>query len=180
MTRGDMAKGMALLSMAFSREITDSLVGLYHGVLGSRLSVEQWEKSVGRALEDERFFPPPAVLLRYALPCGVPQARAVEVYLHLVDGYQSGRGMDQRDIGEKFGEAQVVRIDSVRVGRHAPGSGPGERVADGVGGFDRAIEWATWNDGHGFLPLRSPADVKRRVGYRDPSTRYRYSSTRHS
>jgi hypothetical protein len=105
MTPQDMAKGLALLGVAFSRDLSDEIAELYHGVLGSRLSVEQWEKAVGRALEDERFFPPPAVLLRYALPAGVPQARAVEVYLHLVDGYQSGRGMDQRDIGEKFGPA---------------------------------------------------------------------------
>jgi hypothetical protein len=96
---------MALLCVAFSRKPTDELAELYYSVLGERLTSEQWETAVKSVLSEEQFFPLPAVLLRYGVPRGVPQARAVEEYWKIVETYQGGRGLNQRQICERFGLA---------------------------------------------------------------------------
>ena len=105
MTREELAGGMALLCVAFSRKPTDELVELYHSVLGERLTSAQWAIAVKSALSEEQFFPPPAVLLRYALPSGVPRARAVEAYWQIVATYRDGRGLNKRQVCERFGVA---------------------------------------------------------------------------
>jgi hypothetical protein len=105
MTREDMAKGLALLSTAFGRQLTGELVEVYHGVVGPRLDAPQWERAVRRVLEAESFFPPPAVLLRYGLAGGLPEARAVEVYDRIVGDFESGREAGPRDIREQYGTA---------------------------------------------------------------------------
>ncbi len=107
MTREDTAKGMALLSTVFNRALTAELVEVYHGVLGAKLEAPQWEHSVRRALEAESFFPPPAVLLRYALQDGAPQARAVEVYERILRHYESGEQLGPREVRERYGEAAM-------------------------------------------------------------------------
>ncbi len=107
MTREDTAKGMALLSTVFNRALTAELVEVYHGVLGSKLDAQQWERGVRRSLEAESFFPPPAVLLRYALQDGAPQARAVEVYERILRHYESGEQLGPREVRIKFGEAAM-------------------------------------------------------------------------
>lgn len=107
MTREDMAKGLALLSTAFNRTLTDELAEVYHGVVGPRLDAPQWERAVRRCLEAESFFPPPAVLLRYGLADGLPQARAVEVYDSIVGNFESGREAGPRVIGEWYGTAAM-------------------------------------------------------------------------
>lgn len=107
MTREDMAKGMAILSTAFWRQLTAELVEVYHAVIGARLDAQQWERGVRRALEAESFFPPPAVLLRYGLADGAPQARAVELYDRIVDHYERGENLGPREISERYGTAAM-------------------------------------------------------------------------
>lgn len=107
MTREDMAKGMAILSTAFGRQLTPELVEVYHAVIGARLDAQQWERSVRRALEAESFFPPPAVLLRYGLADGAPQARAVELYDRIVAHYERGEALGPREVSERYGTAAM-------------------------------------------------------------------------
>jgi hypothetical protein len=102
-----MAKGMALLSTAFNRALTDELVEVFHGVIGARLDAQQWERAVRRTLDCETFFPPPAVLLRYGLAEGAPEARAVEFYERIVEHYEAGETVDPREISERYGTAAV-------------------------------------------------------------------------
>lgn len=102
-----MAAGLAALGAAFNREVTPAVAEVYHGVLGARLDAQQWERSVRRALEAESFFPPPAVLLRYGLADGAPQARAVELYDRIVDHYERGENLGPREISERYGTAAM-------------------------------------------------------------------------
>lgn len=107
MTRQDMAKGMALLSTAFNRQLTDELVEVYHGVIGPKLDAAQWERAVRRCLDAEVFFPPPAVLLRYGLADGSPQARAVEAYERILAEFEAGRPMGPREVLEVVGRSAM-------------------------------------------------------------------------
>jgi hypothetical protein len=107
MTRDDMAKGMALLSTAFNRALTDELVEIYHGVIGPKLDAARWERAVRRALDSETFFPPPAVLLRYGLAEGSPQARAVEAYDRILAEFEGGRPMGPREVLQLLGRAAM-------------------------------------------------------------------------
>ena len=103
----EMAAGLAALGAAYNREIAPQVAKVYHGVLGAKLTAEQWERAVRRALECESFFPPPAVLLRYGQAEGAPQARAVEVYEALLREYECGRHLGPRDVMERFGAAAM-------------------------------------------------------------------------
>jgi hypothetical protein len=103
----EMAAGMAALAVAFGREVTPAVAELYHGVLGAKLDAAQWERAVRRALEAESFWPPPAVLLRYGLADGAPQARAVEVYDRLVRHYEQGEQLGPREVTERYGIAAM-------------------------------------------------------------------------
>ena len=103
----DMASGLAALGVAFNREVTPQLAEIYHGVVGARLDATQWQRAVRRSLEAESFFPPPAVLLRYGLADGVPQARAVELYDAIVSRYESGDALGPREISDRYGTAAM-------------------------------------------------------------------------
>lgn len=107
MTRSDMAKGMALLSTAFNRALTDEVLAVYHAVIGPKLDAAGWERAVRRALEAESFFPPPAVLLRYGQAEGAPAARAMELYEQIVRHYECGEQLGPRDVRERYGEAAM-------------------------------------------------------------------------
>lgn len=107
MTRHDMARGMAFLSTAFNRQLTDELVAVYHAVVGAKLDTAQWERAVRRALEAETFFPPPAVLLRYGLADGSPQARAVEAYNRILAEFEAGRPMGPREVLDVVGRSAM-------------------------------------------------------------------------
>lgn len=107
MTREDMAKGLALLSTAFNRALTAELVAVHHAVIGARLDAHQWERAVRRALEAEAFFPPPAVLLRYGLADGAPEARAVEFYDRILNDFECGDPIGQREVLLKYGPAAM-------------------------------------------------------------------------
>lgn len=101
-----MASGLAMLSVAFGREITPQLAEVYHGVL-SRLSPEEWERAVRRALEAESFFPPPAVLLGYGRNEGAPKARAAYIYELILRHFECGHKLGPREVGEKYGVAAM-------------------------------------------------------------------------
>lgn len=107
LTRGEMAKGLALLSTAFNRALTDEVVVVYHAVVGQRLDLAQWERAVRRSLEAEVFFPPPAVLLRYGLADGSPQARAVEAYERILAEFEAGRPMGPREVLDVVGRSAM-------------------------------------------------------------------------
>ena len=102
-----MAAGLSALGAAFNREVTPQVAEVYHGVLGAKLDASQWERAVRRALEAESFFPPPAVLLRYGIADGVPQARAVEVYEQILGHFESGDRVGPREVCEKYGTAAM-------------------------------------------------------------------------
>jgi hypothetical protein len=98
---------MALLSTAFNRTLTDEMVSVYHGVVGPQLDTDQWERAVRRSLEAENFFPPPAVLLRYGLADGSPQARAVEAYERILGEFECGRPMGPREVKDVLGRSAM-------------------------------------------------------------------------
>jgi hypothetical protein len=102
-----MAGGLAALGAAFNREIRPEVAEVYHQVLGPRLDADDWARAVKRCLENETFFPPPAVLLRYGLREGVPEARAVEDYQAILGSFEDGQPMGPREIRERFGEAAM-------------------------------------------------------------------------
>jgi hypothetical protein len=102
-----MAAGLAALGVAFNREVTPQLAEVYHGVVGPMLDEQQWERAVRRALQSESYFPAPAVLLRYGLADGAPQARAIEVYDRIVREFESGRDPGPRDVQERYGDAAM-------------------------------------------------------------------------
>jgi len=97
--------GMVALGVGFNREITADVLDVYGRVLSRRLDTKQWERAVTRALEAERFFPPPTVLLRYGIADGAPQARAGEAYAAILSRFEGGRAMGPREVREQFGEA---------------------------------------------------------------------------
>jgi len=98
-------KGMRALGDAFNRPITPAVLDVFGRVLSRRLDTKQWERAVTRALEAESFFPPPAVLLRYGIADGAPQARAGEVYAAILSRFEAGECVGPRDVRERFGEA---------------------------------------------------------------------------
>lgn len=100
-------KGMGHLGAAFNRAVTKELLDVFGGVLSVKLTTEQWERAVLRAIEAEKFFPPPAVLLRYGLGEGSAKARAIEAYEHIVGAFEHGWKYGPRDVREKFGEAAM-------------------------------------------------------------------------
>lgn len=100
-------KGMELLGTAFNRAITPELLDVFGGVLSQRLVPEQWARAVTRALEAERFFPPPAVLLRYGLAEGSAKARAAEMYEQILGCFERGQELGPRDVRERFGDAAM-------------------------------------------------------------------------
>ena len=101
------ASGIAMLAVAFNREQTAELVNVYHGVLAAKLTDAQWARAVRRSLECESFFPPPAVLLRYGLADGAPQARAVEMYEAIQRAYERGEQLGPREVRERHGTAAM-------------------------------------------------------------------------
>ncbi len=103
----EMAKGLAMLGIAFNREITPELAEVYHGVLGAKLDPTGWERAVRRSLEAERYFPPPAVLLKYGAAERPTHARAAEVYDVILGCYEGGVRMGPRDVRDRFGEAAM-------------------------------------------------------------------------
>ena len=107
LTRGEMAKGMALLSTAFNRALTDELVAVFHAVVGPKLSAAEWERAVRRTLDCETFFPAPAVLLRYGRAEGAPTARAAEFYERIVCDFEAGRNPGPREVSEQYGTAAM-------------------------------------------------------------------------
>lgn len=102
-----MAAGLAALSAAFNREVTPQVAEVYHGVIGPKLDVAQWQRAVRRALDAETFFPPPAVLLRYGLAEGSPQARAVEAYDRILAEFEAGRPIGPREVLQLLGRAAM-------------------------------------------------------------------------
>lgn len=100
-------KGMGHLGAAFNRAVTKELLDVFGGVLSVKLTTEQWERAVLRAIEAEKFFPPPAVLLRYGLGEGSPKAMAVTAYERILDAFERGQKLGPRDVGEKFGHAAM-------------------------------------------------------------------------
>jgi hypothetical protein len=107
LTRESLAAGLGALCVAFNRAPTDELVRVYHGVVGPMLDEQQWERAVRRVLQGESYFPPPAVLLRYGLADGAPQARAVEVYDRIVREFEAGRDPGPREVRERYGDAAM-------------------------------------------------------------------------
>ena len=103
----EMAAGLAALGVAFNREVTPQVAEVYHGVIGPRLGAAQWQRAVRRCLEAESFFPAPAVLLRYGLADGVPQARAVEIYDAIVSHFETADGLGPRDVAKLYGTAAM-------------------------------------------------------------------------
>lgn len=104
MTREGLAKGLALLGVAFNREITPLLLEVYEKVL-SDMSDTQWEKAVTAALNGESYFPPPAVLRKYGLPDAT--VRAAELYQAILSDYESGAHLGPREVKLKYGEAAM-------------------------------------------------------------------------
>lgn len=102
-----MAAGLAALGAAFNREVTPQVAEVYHGVVGPKLDAAQWERAVRRCLDAEVFFPPPAVLLRYGLADGSPQARAVEAYERILAEFEAGRPMGPREVFEVVGRSAM-------------------------------------------------------------------------
>ena len=102
-----MAAGLTALGHAFNREVTPQVADVYHGVIGPKLNAAQWERAVRRALDAETFFPPPAVLLRYGLADGSPQARAVEAYDRILAEFEAGRPMGPREVLQVVGRAAM-------------------------------------------------------------------------
>ena len=103
----DFASGLAMLAVAFNREQTAELAEVYYATVGRKLTGDQWNQAVRRALEAESFFPPPAVLLRYGSNEGAPQARAVEMYERILSHYETGSQLGPREVREKYGEAAM-------------------------------------------------------------------------
>ena len=106
-SKAEMAKGMALLSTAFNRELTREVIELYQAVIGPRLDAQAWEHAVKQSLSRETFFPPPAVLLSYGLSEGAPLTRAVTVYEQIVREYECGRHLGPREVRDQFGAAAM-------------------------------------------------------------------------
>lgn len=102
-----MAAGLAALGVAFNREVTPAVAEVYHAVIGPQLDAARWERAVRRALEAEVFFPPPAVLLRYGLADGSPQARAVEAYERILAEFEAGRPMGPREVLDVVGRSAM-------------------------------------------------------------------------
>jgi hypothetical protein len=102
-----MAAGMAALGAAFNREISPQVAEVFHGVVGAKLTAEQWERAVRRSLESEMFFPTPAALLRYGLADGSLAAKAGEVVAAIVRSFEQGKPLGPRDVRERFGTAAM-------------------------------------------------------------------------
>lgn len=100
-------KGMGFLGAAFNRAVTKELLDVFGGVLSAKLTTEQWESAVKRALEAEKFFPAPAVLLRYGLGEGSPKAQAITAYEQILAAFESGRKLGPRDVREGWGHAAM-------------------------------------------------------------------------
>ena len=135
-----MAAGLAALGAAFNREVTPHMAEVYHGVLGPKLDAAEWERAVRRSLEAESYFPPPAVLLRYGLSDGAPQARAGEVYERILSDYESGRHLSPRDVSEKYGTAAMEAFVS------AGGTRAFDEFQEGGGPFRRKAFIEAWVD----------------------------------
>jgi len=101
----EMAEGLAALGMAFGKKITEPLAHVYHGVLGARITHDEWQRAVRTALDRERFWPAPATLLGYALPARPSSARAADIEAQIQGLYESGRCLTPRSVSEEFGDA---------------------------------------------------------------------------
>lgn len=158
MTRADMARGMALLSTAFNRALTDELVSVYHAVIGSKLDSAGWERAVRRALEAESYFPAPAVLLRYGRGDGAPQARAVEMYERILRDYEQGRHLGPREVQEQYGTAAMEAFVA------AGGTRAFDEYLEGGGPFRRKAFVEAWLETTEQEPARAlPAGEERRL-----------------
>lgn len=104
MTRKELAKGMALLAVAYFREMTEPVVDVYWGVLKD-IPAPDWERAVQTALRAETYFPPPAVLRRYATRPA--SSRAAELYEQILAEYERGNQMGPREVQERFGTAAM-------------------------------------------------------------------------
>lgn len=99
-------EGMIALGTAFNRAVTEDTMRTFSGVLSARLSDEQWQYAVRRALESETRFPPPAVLLRYAASSEAPPAAlAMRAYAAIVDSFERGKPLNYHDVLELHGRA---------------------------------------------------------------------------
>ena len=152
------ASGLAMLAVAFRREQTAELADVYHAVLAKKLDNGQWQRAVRRALEAESYFPPPAVLLRYGLSDGAPQARAGEVYERILSDYESGRHLSPRDVSEKYGTAAMEAFVS------AGGTRAFNEFQEGGGPFRRKAFIEAWVDVTSVEPQTAlPAGEDRRL-----------------
>lgn len=97
--------GMEELGTAYDRPITKERLDIFGRVVSPRLTTEQWKQAVKRALEAEKFFPAPAVLLRYGLGEGSPRASAITAYEQILHAFEHGEKLGPRDVGEKWGLA---------------------------------------------------------------------------
>ena len=105
MTSREFSKGMSILAVTFGREQTPLLMEAYFSVLKD-LTAEEWNRAVTSTLQAESFFPPPAILLKYARPV-LPKARAAEFYVEILSQFESGRVLGPREISERFGTAAM-------------------------------------------------------------------------
>lgn len=79
--------GMAILAGAFAREVDKAVLRAYYAVLSPKLTTEQFAHAVQRAMESERFWPSPAVLLEKVMGSAEDRsARAWESTYQLAAG----------------------------------------------------------------------------------------------
>jgi hypothetical protein len=97
--------GMARLGEVFSVPMTEEKLDVFASVLSPKLSTEQWNRAVTRAIEAETFFPPPAVLLRFGLADGSLSARAGESLQRILRHFEKGERLGDRQVQELYGHA---------------------------------------------------------------------------
>ena len=98
--------GLHALCVAFNREPSADLAQVYYGAIGGKLTLAQWEAAVRRAVEEETFFPPVKVLLRYGLAgTASPAALAGGAYDAILSAFEAGRTLSPPAVEEQYGLA---------------------------------------------------------------------------
>ncbi len=73
--------GLAVLAGAFGREVDGPVQRAYYAVLSPKMTDDEWERAVGLTLEQETFWPSPAVIA--AKVKADDESRAFLVYEHV-------------------------------------------------------------------------------------------------
>ena len=110
------AAAMSVLASAFGRTVDTAAINSYYRVLSPRLTTKRFERALQRVLEEESFWPSPAVILQHATS-GDDAATAlmrVSQELSAQHGYRFASGDWFRNLEEPV-KAGISAIGGLRV-----------------------------------------------------------------